>query len=588
MRSRRRRRLDVVLAVVAAGLVLVVAGVGAAIGDREHITRMTVHATLDPANGDLAVNEWIDYDFGLQSRHGIYRDIPDVIATAPLSVSATAPDDVLVTPIGSQIRVRIGDPARTVNRLHRYLISYWLHGPAVLDQSTGELAWDAVGPDWTVPIDAAEVVLATPFELTDVVCGQTGTFDPADCTIDHLGPGLIQVGIEGLSSGTGLTIVAQTGAELAAPPDPGVVAVAELDDPGTGLVPPGLLAGLAALAGAIPAAVIVRWAGREQVWAGSAADAAHGPSSGPIEETRYERMTEADLADLATTEFESPRGMSAVEGGIIIDERVLDRHKSAWLLESAIRDEVEIDDSGDDLTLRLGSAPAHPQSAQILGAMFGSREEIDLGSYDSKFKKGWTRLGSELEGWRRDSDHWDPRHRKQRGLAVLTGLVLSLIGLLVAFLGGWHANRWGNWLALAGVGGAIFGCGAALLVRSWELHVRTPRGSARWLQIESFRRFLHDSEAQHVEYAAERGLLRQYTAWAVALNETDAWTDAVEAAAAANPQLRSNLGHDIAFATAASSFSRATGVASTSPSSSSGGGGGGGFSGGGGGGGGSW
>jgi uncharacterized membrane protein YgcG len=584
MRSKRRRRLDVILAIAAAGIVLIVAGIGAAAGDREHITRMTVSGTMDPSDGDLAVTEWIDYDFGLTPRHGIYRDIPDVNEAAEISVSSdTAPDDVLVTPFGSQVRIRVGDPARTISRLHRYRIDYRLHGDAVVDESTGQFAWNAIGPDWTVPIDTAAIMLTTPFELAEVVCGQTGTFTPADCDLDRVGPGTIRFGIADLSPGTGLTIVGRIGAGVEVD-TASAIGVPELDDPGTGLVPPALLAGLAALLGAIPAAVIVRWAGREQVWAGGAADAAHGPR----DETQLERMTEADLADLATTEFESPRGMSAVEGGIIIDERVLDRHKSAWLLESAIRDEIEIDDTGEDLTLRLGSAPAHPQSAQILGAMFGSREKIDLGSYDSKFEKGWDRLGSELQGWRRDSDHWDPRHRKVKRLAVGGGVVMVLLGLVVAFIGGWNANRWGDYLALAAVGGAVYGFGMALVVRSWELHVRTPEGSARWLQIESFRRFLHDSEAHHVEQAAERGLLRQYTAWAVALNETDAWTDAVEAAAAADPQLRSSLGHDIAFATSASSFSRATGVASTSPSSSGGGGGGGGFSGGGGGGGGSW
>jgi uncharacterized membrane protein len=164
-----------------------------------------------------------------------------------------------------------------------------------------------------------------------------------------------------------------------------------------------------------------------------------------------------------------------------------------------------------------------------------------------------------------------------------------VIGLALAFFGGWLANRWGSWLWLAVAGGAAFGLGAAAVIRSWELYVRTPEGSARWLQIESFRRFLHESEAQHVDYAAERGLLRQYTAWAVALDETEAWTEAVEAAVASNPSLGANLGNQIAFVAAASSFSQATSVASTTPSSSgSGGGGGGGFSGGGGGGGGSW
>ena len=101
-------------------------------------------------------------------------------------------------------------------------------------------------------------------------------------------------------------------------------------------------------------------------------------------------------------------------------------------------------------------------------------------------------------------------------------------------------------------------------------------------------RFLHDSEAQHVERAAEMGLLRQYTAWAVALGEVDRWEKAVEAAAA---QPGSTLGtsRHTNFAMTAPMIARAVSTASTAPSSSGGGGGGGGAGGGGGGGGGgSW
>jgi hypothetical protein len=56
------------------------------------------------------------------------------------------------------------------------------------------------------------------------------------------------------------------------------------------------------------------------------------------------------------------------------------------------------------------------------------------------------------------------------------------------------------------------------------LLVRTETGAALWLRVESFRRFLENSEARHVEEAAEKGVLRHYTAWAVALGETRAWT----------------------------------------------------------------
>jgi uncharacterized membrane protein len=113
--------------------------------------------------------------------------------------------------------------------------------------------------------------------------------------------------------------------------------------------------------------------------------------------------------------------------------------------------------------------------------------------------------------------------------------------------------------------------------------VRSVEGSARFLRVESFRRFLAGSEAFHAEEAAKRGMLREYTAWAVALGEVDRWTRACSSASIAPSAAGMN------YVLLAPYIGSAASHASTAPSSSGGGGGGGGVGGGGGGGGGgSW
>jgi uncharacterized membrane protein len=104
------------------------------------------------------------------------------------------------------------------------------------------------------------------------------------------------------------------------------------------------------------------------------------------------------------------------------------------------------------------------------------------------------------------------------------------------------------------------------------------------LRVESFRRFLAGSEAYHAEEAAKRGLLREYTAWAVAVGEIDRWARAVSASSAIPQDAGMSYVH------MAPLLAASTSSASTAPSSSSSGGGGGGSvgGGGGGGGGGSW
>lgn len=95
--------------------------------------------------------------------------------------------------------------------------------------------------------------------------------------------------------------------------------------------------------------------------------------------------------------------------------------------------------------------------------------------------------------------------------------------------------------------------------------VRTAAGSALWLRIESFRRFLAGSEAYHAEEAAKRGVLREYTAWAVAVGEIDRWKRAVAAASIA-PEVAG-----VHYAYMAPMLMASTATAATAPSSSGGG-----------------
>ena len=61
------------------------------------------------------------------------------------------------------------------------------------------------------------------------------------------------------------------------------------------------------------------------------------------------------------------------------------------------------------------------------------------------------------------------------------------------------------------------------------LPARSAAGSALALRTESFRRFLAASEGRHVEWAWKQGLLREYSAWAVALGAADTWQRAMSA-----------------------------------------------------------
>jgi hypothetical protein len=575
MRTGSRRRVDAILLAVAVLLVGGAAAVGAAVGDGERITAMWAGAEIG-GDGDARIVEAIDWDFGPTAHHGIFRDVPGLQPDVPVSVSsATAPTDVQRGGSSQQVRIRIGDPDRTIRGRHRYLIGYPLGGVA----PDGRLAWDAVGTSWPVSVTDIEVHVVAPFQLQDVRCVQGALGADTPCDVLQPEPGHLVARVDYLVPNEGVTLYATAGSRLAAAPALPAPPSGAPGDPGTGVLLPGLLAAAAALAGAATTSRLVRLAGRERVAAGGSADAAFGGTGGEV------RVDAGRLASLATVEFVPPSELTPAQGGVVLVEAVRNEHKVAWLIGAAIDGYIELEGDGSDLTLvRL---PHHIGStAYTLDTAFAGRKRLPLGTYDKDFASAWKAVGGELKAWQRSSGLWDPAGGQRRILALVLGGVLAAAGLVIAGAGGAAANRWGAaWLVLVAFGALLAGAGLAAAVCAWELRVRTAAGSGLWLRVESFRRFLAGSEAHHAEEAAKRGVLREYTAWAVAVGEIDRWSRVVAASGAArDPEA-------VRYATMAPALYTATSATSKEPSSSGngGGGGGGGVGGGaGGGGGGSW
>jgi hypothetical protein len=126
-RTRRHRRFDVIVLALAAPLLAgAAAAIGVAAASTERVTGLWAAAAVD-TEGNGRITEVIDYDFGRESRHGIFRDVPGLRSAAPIIVkSATAPADVLVE--GS--RIRIGNPSQLVTGRHRYTVMYGLDAVA--------------------------------------------------------------------------------------------------------------------------------------------------------------------------------------------------------------------------------------------------------------------------------------------------------------------------------------------------------------------------------------------------------------------------------------------------------------------------
>lgn len=572
-----------VLGVAALGAVGVVGAGDGGVFRAEHFDAKQV--TVTPAGADhpdgVRVREVVDIDVGNTERRGYQRIIPNDFGQ-PTDVVAESPDanaDVNVVQIGSDTRIRLGDPDITFTGQRRYLLEYTLPD-AQLD--TGRLALDVIGTDETLRTDAFTVVLAGFVGLDTPSCdvGRFGAF--GGCEFTSGGDGSWVTTIEPLEPGQGITV---GGAFDDLDPGASRPPVPDLPDRvGAGFRPLGIamLVVGAGVAWAVYRAI--RRRGSNVVFgAGGAADAAHGelplPNPGlPVHDVVTHRVADDELADLATIEFVPPRGLEPWQGAALLRERIDDDTVRSWFSEMIARGTITTSGEGSDMTLHAGPTDAtlSNRDRNLLAELFADGPTVSLGKYDEEFADLWKRIRREQEqlvngaGWWERPIGTSSKVRWASFVVVPIILVIALHDAAVPLLGALGAlvRDWFAALAL----GVLVVVGVAFVVYRSMLASRTATGSALTLRTESFRRFLEASEGRHVDWAWEQGILREYSAWAVALGAATAWSSAIRASAV--PDRDVHLAGPLVMHTNVAAFS-----STTVPPSSSGSGGGG-FSGG--------
>ncbi|MCR4278346.1 MAG: DUF2207 domain-containing protein, partial [bacterium] len=187
---------------------------------REVIRDFSVRAELKP-DRTFIVTEQIDYDFGTENKHGIYRTVPvkylrnGVNYNLNLKVLSVFQDGAeasyRVSRSGGAVEVRIGDADVLIRGPHTYLITYQTDRAINFFDDHEELFWNVTGDEWVVPIQHASFTLFPPETALpatmDALCF-TGVFGSTDseCERDD-GYDLMMQTTGELSPGDGFTIV---------------------------------------------------------------------------------------------------------------------------------------------------------------------------------------------------------------------------------------------------------------------------------------------------------------------------------------------------------------------------------------------
>lgn len=195
----------------------------------EEISRFDMQATI---NEDATVDivETILYDFGIDKKHGIYRDIPVKYKTTKGSKRTIDLDDIAVTDAngkertfvvsgeGKNKRIKIGDADKFVTGEQTYVISYIADGVinyfanparnATHNVAGGhdEFYWNVTGDDWPVRMNAVSAhVNATGISKTDCFVGAYGSTVKCDDILE--GVNSVKFMHEGIKVGENMSVV---------------------------------------------------------------------------------------------------------------------------------------------------------------------------------------------------------------------------------------------------------------------------------------------------------------------------------------------------------------------------------------------
>ena len=561
------------------------------------------------ADGVLTIRETIDYDFSSYERHGIYRDIPTAFLWEPdrryeriyplevvdVRASGGAPAGYVVENAGPGItRIRIGDPDVSISGRHRYEITYRVEGALNGFDDHVELYWNAIGAEWTVPIDRATASVQAPARVTDAACYAGPQGSTQACQAAQVRGQVARFQGGQLDPYEGLTVVIAMPPDAVPTPAPilrerwSLARAYRLD------APRGIAAG-ALLVGVIAGLGWLGWMkGRDRLFRGSQVDEVMGGD--PAVGDRAVPVFQADAS--APVEFAPPEDLRPGQIGTLVDERANPLDVTATIVDLAVRGHLviqEIPKEGwfgkpDWRLVRL----EEPEDGllqferTLLAGLFRDGNEVLVSSLRTAFV---TRLQRVQEALYRDAvaKKWfrgRPDVVRLRWTAI--GIAATIAGLAAAIaLAAWTTWGWiGLPLALGGIG---------LLALAGRMPARTAAGTAMLRRVRGFRTVIETAETHMARWAEQENVFTRYLPYAVVFGLTDKWAGAFAGLAAEAPTFyvssRPFVAHE--FAEAIDGFTVTTGgTLATSPPSSSGssgfGGGGSSGGGGGGGGGGSW
>jgi uncharacterized membrane protein YgcG len=513
--------------VVAAGLALAVPAAPARAQAPEQVLDYAVDLRIE-ARGTLLVTERIAYDFGTEERHGILRDVPvrfryddrhdrvyplDVLG---VSGSPGTPDQYKAENVDTSLRIRIGDPDRTVSGRHDYTISYRVEGALNGFADHDELYWNAIGTQWQAPIKRASVRVAAPAAIGRVACYAGPAGSTAPCASSRIDGSSAFFAAADLDSYDGVTVVVGFPTGVVPAPRPVLeerwsLARAFSATPGTLAVAGGVLLAVLLVLGWLLG--VTGRDRRERRPAGAPA-----PMTGPV------------------VEFTPPEGIRPAQAGLLVDEVVKPVALTATLVDLAVRGYLRIEELPDHkewmkadwrlVRLKAADEELLDYERELLDGLFASPgrtegpETVRLSELEERFYdryeqvRRWLYRDAVRRRW------FAERPDKVRGRWVVRGAAVTVLGAAMTV-----QLVWSTHFGLAAI--PVLLAGPVLMVGARRMPSRTPAGAELLRRLTGFRTSLETAGVARSGPAAQAvDQFSPYLPYAIVFGLTERWTEA--------------------------------------------------------------
>jgi uncharacterized membrane protein YgcG len=530
----RRRLAALALLTLAFAVIVLAPGLRSASADEGWtIDSFAADITINQ-DASLTIVESIDVDFGAQQKHGIFREIP-IEYTIPgdnkhdriyrFDLVAVSRADGTAWPVqqsrnGANVRLKIGDPDRTISGKQSYRITYTVAGAMNAFPDHDELYWNVNGPDWPVRTLATTAdVHVSGGSVTRVACyeGPTGSTDTCNAAVANEFSGASFAATRPFSEGEQMTIVAALPKGVVAEPQ-----VILTDKPknwfernfefSPAIIGAAVVAAIAAAAGA----VAYWWrAGRDRTYT-----TIYYLSNDSTEQRRplFHR-------DQVVVEYLPPDDLLPAQMGVLLDERADTKDVTATIVDLAVRGYLTIEELDKswifgkkdwNLTKKKDGADLQPYERTILNGLFEDGPEKKVSELKNKYMDALKSAERELysdatvRGWFAGNPQF-VRNYAQVGGVVVVAAAVGLGYVLGRFFGA----------ALVAV--PIGVVGVLLFLLASVMPRRTAKGSEALRRVLGFRLYINTAEQSRQEFNEKANIFAKYLPYAIVFGAVEKW-----------------------------------------------------------------